>query len=166
MNLIQQQVLDLYDAEVAKHPEGIKVAEAIAAIDSDVRVLILASERDIDAEFRAHIAALNTVRATRSRHIKRDLDFILDYFIEPKDAALIPESRLDWAIRLGEQDGTDKLLCWWTPEDFINLVQYRRRKGEEVLEAAEELSETIDRVVSRLRSAGARHFGDVDWAAS
>lgn len=160
---LHQTVLDLYDAEVAKYPEGIKTADAKEAIRESVRALLVDEPRDFDRETTAILRGIDRDREARSRAVKRDLEFILDYFIDPEQAALIPDSRMTLAVRLGERDGTDKTLRYWTAEDFIAMSQYRIERAKEATEAAEELSEVVARVIARMRSAGVDHFGDVDW---
>lgn len=160
---LHQTILDLYDAEVARHPEGIKTADAKDAIRDSVRALLVDEPRDLDREVDSLVRRIDRDREARSRAVKRDLEYILDYFIDPEGAALIPDSRMDFAIRLGERDGTDKTLRYWTSEDFIAMGQYRAQRAREAVEAADELNEVIARVVTRMRRVGASYFGQVDW---
>lgn len=162
---LEQRILDLYDAEVAKHPEGIKTAEAQLAIADDVAELLADEPRDLTAEVAVAIrATVGPDRERRARRIKQELEYILDYFVNPEEAALVPDDRMNMAIRLGEADGTDKTLRYWTVSDFVAMGQYRRQRAQEAVDAAEELNRVIGDVVKRMRAAEAHRFGDVDWS--
>jgi len=162
---LHQKIMDLYDAEVARHPEGIKTADAKAAIHPAVMDLMIAEPRDVAREAESATRTVDRDRDARSRAVKRDLEYILDYFMDPSEAALVPDSRMDFAIRLGEKDGTDKTLRFWTAEDFIAMGQLRTANAELALTAAKDLNEVIGRVVGRMRRAGVSHFGDVSWGS-
>ncbi len=161
------QIIDLYDREVASHPEGIKTAEAKSAIFDQVRDLVAASERDLDRETQAALnRAVDAERDRRSRTIARELEYILDYFANPDEAALIPDARMACAFRLGTNDGADKTLRYWRSEDFIYWAQVRVRQADEARAAAQIAQDVAARVVARMRQSGARNFGDVNWSAA
>lgn len=162
--MIGELILDLYDEEVSHYPDGIKVADAKDLIRDAVRDLIAQEPRDLDREVNAAInQAVDPARDQRSRAMVRDLEFILDYFASPDEAALIPDSRMQWAIRLGTTDGADKSLRYWTAGDFLRWAQVRQRQAQEVLASAEEAITVADRVAARMLQSNAQHFGDVDW---
>lgn len=160
-------ILDLYDQEVAKHPGGIKTADAKAAIFDSVRELVEASDRDVDRETQSALdRAVNHERDRRSKTIAKDLEYILDYFVNPDEAALIPDSRMAWAIRLGTVDGADKTLRYWRSDDFIFWAQVRTRQADEARAAAQIAEDIAARVVTRMQAARVSHFGEVNWGRS
>lgn len=160
-----QNIIDLYDSEVAAHPEGIKSGEVKSAIFDRVRELVAETDRDLDGETEAAInRAVDHERDRRSKSIARDLEYILDYFANPDEAALIPDARMNLAIRLGTKDGADKTLRYWRIEDFIYWAQVRTRQAEEARDAAQIAEDIASRVVDRMQRAKARTFGDVNWS--
>lgn len=162
--MLDEEIIRLYDEEIAKHPEGAKSAEGKAAIREIVRELIAETPRDLDRETDVAInRAIDCERDRRSKGISRDLEYILDYFASPEDAALIPDSRMEWAIRLGTSDGADKTLKFWRAEDFIFWAQVRIQQAGDAMAAAQIAQDIADRVVARMTQCGARNFGDVNW---
>ncbi len=158
---IETAIVALYDEYVAKHAEGVKLAEAKAAIRDEVRNLVAGVERDVDVETDVTITAvLGATRGKRSRSLKRDLDYLLDGFGE--EGAYV-DPLLDQAYRLGDETGMDKALRNWTPDDLADLVVTRYRVAADATAAASELDRTVLRVASRMRAASAPTLGDVDW---
>lgn len=158
-------ILHLYDEHVAKHPTGVKYAQARQAIRDDVRKLVAAAKRDVDVETDVLLSrVLGKSRADRSRGLKRNLDYLLDAFENSDDGAYI-DPLLEQAYRLGDQAGTDKVLKNWTAEDLRNLVVTRYRIAADGTAAAAELDKTAQRIGERLQLAGVDRIGDVDWTS-
>lgn len=162
--MLEDEIIRLYDDEIANHHGGRKSHDGKAAIKDAVRGLLADTPRDLDRETDEAInRVINAERDRRSKAFSRDLEYILDYFENPSEAALIPDSRMNWAIRLGTKDGADKTLRYWRPEDFIFWAQVRMQQAGEAMAAAEIAQDVADRVVARMNRCGARHFGEVDW---
>lgn len=159
---LEEEIVALYDEEVARHPDGVKTAEAKKAIRERVAELLQDTPRDTEGEAQDRInRVVGLERDRRANRIKRDLDYVLDYLTNPDEAALIPDPLMDMAFRLGEADGSDKSLRNWTPEDFTFLGQQRVKAAKEAEEAAEALEATTLRVVYVMRDRGVNRFGDL-----
>lgn len=161
---IEARVIDLYDAYVRSIEDeaGVKVAEAKAAIRGEVANLVANTARDVDRETDALIdSTVTAVRAKRSKSMKKQLDYLLDGMTEEDGAYVDP--MLDMAFGLGDEHGVDKALRTWTPEDFGNLTVTRYRVAAESTKAAAEFDATVQRVVARMKAAGALTVGAVHW---
>ena len=157
--LIDFQIIDLYDFEVASHPDGAKLAETKAALVPAVKEILANTERNLDREAADAInRVINGERDSRSGRLRKDLEYFLDTMVDPENGCLIPDPILDLAFSLGT-DGTDKTLRNWTVEDLQNFTVTRYRVAAAATAAAAELDQIVARVIAVLRNTGATTIG-------
>lgn len=158
---IHSAIVDLYDGAIAADPAGGKIAEAKSAIRDEVLSLVATTDRDIQRETDLLLDSVITMeRARRSRSMKKQLDYFLDYLEDPESGATV-DPILDLAFSLGDQWGVDKTLRNWTADDFQNVAVTRYRVAAEVTEAAKEFDDTARRIVAAMRAAGVATLGGI-----
>lgn len=158
---IELAIVALYDEHIAKAGgEAVKTASAKRAIHPAVVDLIADGiDRDLVADMLTD-RVVTPKRQQRARTIKKSLDALLDGF--PEGGGYVDDV-LNQAFPLGDDAGHDKPLRYWREQDFINLTLTRFRGAADTMRAAEELDQTVQRVVARM--FGASSVGDVDWRA-
>lgn len=162
MNL-NDRILSLYDDYVATQPDGVKIAEIRDAIRNDVRGLLLAQERDVDREVeQLLVRVVGSERDRRSKSLRKQFEYLLDGINE--DGAYI-DPILNQAHRLGDAEGTDRLLRFWTSDNIRDVILIRYRIGSEALSAATEFDAWGTRLLTRMRLIGADSIGDA-WSTN
>jgi hypothetical protein len=154
---LRARILELLDAETARHPDGAKTRDVQDAILDAVVDLLNDFERDTRAEAAELIRSVATdTRRVRRQVLRTSVDYYLDAFTE--DGAYI-DPVLDLAFPVGTTDGEVKTLRYWTEEDFHTSVRMTYRKAAEAAEAARLWDKTAERAVAYMRSHNRATFG-------
>ena len=160
-NVVDRLIKSTYDeVHAAAGGKALTVAEAREAIVPSVAAYLETADRDFEAEARLRVdATLRTERDGRSRQLKRELEYVIDYITNPDAAAIAVEVLLARAYPLGTTTGEDKVLAHWTAEDFRNVVLTRYREAAGATEAAKDLDSVIDSLVFVIDASGASTLG-------
>lgn len=68
---------------------------------------------------------------------------------------------LHLAYKLGDRDGTDKILTAWTPDDWQNAIMVRYRGAAEATEKAKEFDTVATEIVAVMYRRGAHTTADL-----
>lgn len=155
------------EVHAAANGEPISVADIRAAILPAVVVHLEGADRDFEQEATLLIDAhLRRERPKRANQLRRDLEFVVDYFENPAEAALGIEALLDRAYPLGTQAGEDMLLRYWSVRHLTELTMVRYREAADATEAAKALDVTAQRLIALMGDRGAATVGDAVAAFS
>lgn len=150
----------LYDDALIRAGQSMTLREIREALVPDIVDMLKKRERDLEAEALSLINEhLNPIRRTRSTGLRRDLEYVLDYWVNPDEAANI-EPLLSRGYKLGTQEGDDKTLRFWSVDDLRRSAMARYREAAEVMRAAREFDETVHKVVERMGEDGRTRLGD------
>lgn len=69
------------------------------------------------------------------------------------------DPHLDLAVRIG--DGTDKVLRYWTTEDWMYSIRVREKDAQDAVDASQEHKNYAMRVVESMRENSAQFTGDL-----
>ncbi|QLQ11130.1 MAG: hypothetical protein HZY75_13105 [Nocardioidaceae bacterium] len=97
--------------------------------------------------------------------MKRQLEYLLDYFTDPENAITV-DALLDTAFSVGDEHGIDKTLRNWTIEDLASVTTTRYRVSAEAVAASKAFDETASEIMRRMRLYGAQTLGQVPWGDS
>ncbi len=158
-----EAVTAIYAEELARHPRGVKFAEACALIESKVRDLLANAPRNLDAEVELAMIGLARERRSRSRSLKAQIDWIADAFVNC-DAAAFIDPMLNLPYPIGTDDGLDKTLRYWTPEDLQRTVTTRYRKAADAMAAVKAFDISASALVAHMHSAKAEMIDDLNRA--
>jgi len=149
-----------YDRTVSQAGGPITSADVRAKMRPEVSSALARADVNIDELADLLIKRrLDKVRPKRSRNLKRDLDYIWDYTVNPEDAAQGISALMGQAYPLGTSSGDDKTLALWTPQDFRDLVVVRYRNAAAATEEAKAFDESAERIVDAMRLADAAELG-------
>lgn len=165
---ISALILSEYDQiHAAARGETLTLAQARDAMTPAVVAYLEQADRDHEAEARMLIdAALRRERPRRANQLRRDLDYIIEYFTDPEAAAIGVEAMLGRAYPLGTTSGEDRALAHWTMEDLRNVVVSRYREAAAATEAARALDESVERLIERMAATGHMTLGEAIGSVS
>lgn len=157
---LQQFIVDEWDDLVSAAPGEVTLAQSRDALIPTVAAYLEGADRDFEREARLHIdATLRRERQGRTRQMKRDLDWIMDYLTSPDDAAVMVAGLLPKAYPLGTSAGEDKSLRLWTIQDLAAKVTARYRNAAAVTVEAKEFDEAASFVIERMQESHAHTLG-------
>lgn len=161
MSTDRDQYIDsLYDQHLREASGAVAISDLVDKCAIEVESYIAHEERDIPAEARAATRArFEHLRRRRSKSLRKDLAYLLDFQENPEDAAQSVAPLLDQGYKVG--DGTDKTLRYWTDEDLNTAVVTRYRESAAAVEAAKDFDETAQRARDALRARGADQLGQI-----
>lgn len=141
---------------------ALTVSQVRDAIMPSVVAYLEGGDRDFEREAALLIdATLRRERPKRANQLRRDLEYIADFFENPDSAAFGIEAYMQRAYPLGTQSGEDKLLFFWSRDDLRNVVTVRYREAADVTEAAKRFDETTERILGLMGSRGAATLGSL-----
>jgi hypothetical protein len=105
---------------------------------------------------------IGTERRRRKSSIRDQIAYLLDAFESGEEDGAYVDPILSLAYPLGEHDGRDKILRFWTIEDWQGATTERYRKAAQATAAAAAFdTDTATRVVAAMAAKSARTVGDL-----
>lgn len=157
---LDQYIDDLYDRRLREAAGAVPIAELREKIAPDVELWIAHQDRDVRMEALAAVKARTEhVRRSRTKRLRTDIAYLVDYWETPDEAAQSVEAILDQGYKIG--DGNDKTLRYWTRDDLNRAVVTRYRESADAVKAAKDFDEVAQRALDALNVTGSEHLGDL-----
>lgn len=156
----QEFITSIYDELLSTAGASMRLSDIRQNLVPEVAQMLADRPRNVEREAE-HLVAdhLNTLRQRRSNGLRRDLEYVFDYWTNPEEAANV-EPILDRAYKLGTATGDDKTLRLWTTDDLNRTSMARYREAAEVMRAAREFDGTVQKIVDRMSLDGRFRLGD------
>lgn len=158
---MNHNITALYDAYVAKHPQGVTTSEIRAYLTAQIKNRLADQPRDLDREASNLVkAALPRLREQRKDLARSSMTRIVEH-ITGTDKQLDVQAISTLALPTGDQAGVDKTLKFWTLADVDVWLEARREHRDAAVTAFENDETATTRLKNLMRAAGAFMIGDL-----
>lgn len=158
---MKTEITALYDAYVARHPEGATTTEIRQYLIAQMRTRLAGRPRDLDTEATNLISAhLPKVRETRKDLTRANFLRIVDH-LTGGDTDLDVQAISMIALPTGDPTGVDKTLMFWGSDDIDTWVQARRQHTEDAVRSYALDVDTAGQVRALMHQKGAYTLGDL-----
>lgn len=152
-------IVETYDEVVTAHgSDQVQYADMLDELVQAMKKKMLAGEIDMiepsldDSIRRLAVPTIEKARTQRRGSFKKNVLYLLDAVRNPDEAASL-EPLFRMAMPMG--NGFDKVLGFWTPQDFERATMVRYRNAADVTREAQEFDMAADLLVQEMHRAGA-----------